>query len=138
MKTRAYATASATSPLAATTIERRAVGPRDVQLDILFSGICHSDIHQARNEWGGSMYPMVPGHEIVGRITAVGADVTRFAVGDLAGVGCFVDSCRECRNCQEGEEHYCEKHLQMICLWKFSIARKWDLQCRSEIGLRIR
>ncbi len=113
MQTRAYATPSKTSPLAPTTIERRAVGPRDVQIDILFSGICHSDIHQARDEWGGALFPMVPGHEIVGRVTAVGAEVTGFAVGDLAGVGCMVDSCRTCRSCGEHHEQFCERGAAM-------------------------
>ena len=113
MQTRAYATPSKTSPLAPTTIDRRAVGPRDVQIDILFSGICHSDIHQARDEWGGALFPMVPGHEIVGRVTAVGAEVTGFAVGDLAGVGCMVDSCRTCRSCGEHHEQFCERGAAM-------------------------
>lgn len=113
MQTRAYATPSKTSPLAPTTIERRAVGPRDVQIDILFSGICHSDIHQARDEWGGALFPMVPGHEIVGRVSAVGAEVTGFAVGDLAGVGCMVDSCRTCRSCGEHHEQFCERGAAM-------------------------
>ena len=113
MKTRAYAATSKTSPLAPMMIDRRAVGPRDVQLEILFSGICHSDIHQARDEWGNSVFPMVPGHEIVGRVTAVGADVTAFKVGDLAGVGCLVDSCRTCRSCGEHHEQYCEKGAAM-------------------------
>ncbi len=113
MKTRAYAAASKTSPLAPTIIDRRTVGPRDVQLDVLFSGICHSDIHQVKDEWGGSTYPMVPGHEIVGRVTAVGAEVTGFAVGDLAGIGCMVDSCRTCRSCGEDHEQFCDRGAAM-------------------------
>ncbi len=91
--------------------ERRPPGPHDVVIDILFCGICHSDIHQARNEWGNSQYPMVPGHEIVGRVAEVGSGVTRFAAGDMAGVGCFVDSCRTCDNCREGLEQFCSTHL---------------------------
>lgn len=109
MQTRAYAAATASAPLGPTTIQRRALGPTDVQMDILFCGICHSDIHQARGEWGRASFPMVPGHEIVGRVTAVGTQVTRFAVGDLGGVGCLVDSCRDCRYCGEDHEQLCEK-----------------------------
>jgi uncharacterized zinc-type alcohol dehydrogenase-like protein len=90
---------------------RRDVGPSDVLLEILFCGICHSDIHQARDEWGNAMYPMVPGHEVVGRVTQVGAKVSGFKTGDLVGVGCFVDSCRTCGSCREGVEQFCEKHL---------------------------
>ena len=82
--------------------ERRDLGPSDIQIDIAFCGICHSDIHQARNEWGNAMYPMVPGHEIVGEVVAVGSDVTKFKAGDTAAVGCMVDSCRECASCKEG------------------------------------
>ena len=95
---------------------RREVGPRDVLIDIQYCGICHSDIHQARAEWEPnfpSMYPMVPGHEIVGRISQVGSDVTKFAVGDFAGIGCFVDSCRECAACTSGVEQYCIKRCAM-------------------------
>lgn len=106
--TNAFAAQTKTSPLAPFTIERRAVGPHDVKIEILYSGICHSDIHQVRDEWGGSIFPMVPGHEIVGRITEVGAHVTNFKVGELAGVGCFVDSCRTCPSCLAHEEQYCE------------------------------
>jgi uncharacterized zinc-type alcohol dehydrogenase-like protein len=104
----AYATQNASSPLAPLQIERRIPGAGDVQIEILYSGVCHSDIHQARSEWGPSLYPLVPGHEIVGRVTAVGADVTGFKVGDLAGVGCMVDSCLHCESCVEGLEQYCE------------------------------
>jgi alcohol dehydrogenase (NADP+) len=109
MKTHAFAAKSQSAPLEPWSFDRRAVGPRDVQIDILFSGICHSDIHQVRNEWGGSSFPMVPGHEIVGRVTAVGAEVKKLAVGDLAGVGCLVDSCRTCKYCQEDHEQCCEQ-----------------------------
>ena len=104
-----YAAQSKTSPLAPFSFERRDPKPGDVVVEILYSGICHSDIHQVRDEWGGSIYPMVPGHEIVGKVTAVGAGVTRFKVGDLAGVGVMVDSCRVCTNCKAQEEAYCEK-----------------------------
>src|SRR5690242_7399772 len=95
-RTRAYAVQDPRSPLAPLEIERREPGPHDVAIDVAFCGICHSDIHQARDEWGGAAFPMVPGHEIVGRVTRVGAHVTRFRAGDLAGVGCMVDSCRTC------------------------------------------
>lgn len=105
--TKAYAAQSATTPLAPWTLERRDPKPHDVQIEILYCGVCHSDLHTARNEWGGTIYPNVPGHEIVGRITAVGAHVKKFKAGDLAGVGCLVDSCRECDNCKEGLEQYC-------------------------------
>jgi alcohol dehydrogenase (NADP+) len=111
LPTNGYAAKSAVSDPELFHFERREPGPHDVLIEILFCGICHSDIHQARNEWGGSIYPMVPGHEIVGRVTKVGSDVKKFNVGDLAGVGCFVDSCRECANCKAGEEQCCEKRL---------------------------
>jgi uncharacterized zinc-type alcohol dehydrogenase-like protein len=88
--------------------ERRDVGPHDVAIDILYCGVCHSDVHQVRDEWGGSMFPMVPGHEIVGRVTKVGDHVTDFKVGDLAGVGCMVDSCQKCSSCVEDQEQYCD------------------------------
>jgi uncharacterized zinc-type alcohol dehydrogenase-like protein len=91
------------------TVERRDVGPSDVLIDIAYAGICHSDIHQAREEWGRAIFPMVPGHEIAGIVTEVGADVTKHAVGDRVGIGCFVDSCRECENCLAGEEQFCLK-----------------------------
>jgi alcohol dehydrogenase (NADP+) len=103
----AYAAPSATEPLAKTTITRRDVGPHDVAFDIHFAGICHSDIHTVRAEWGEVEYPMVPGHEIAGIVTAVGSQVTKYQVGDRVGVGCFVDSCRECPQCRAGEEQYC-------------------------------
>jgi uncharacterized zinc-type alcohol dehydrogenase-like protein len=103
----AYAADSATTPLAKTTITRRAVGPHDVALDIHYAGICHTDIHIAKSEWGPSSYPVVPGHEIAGIVTQVGAEVTKHRVGDRVGVGCFVDSCRECDNCHAGMEQHC-------------------------------
>ncbi|HJW27456.1 MAG TPA: NAD(P)-dependent alcohol dehydrogenase [Rhodocyclaceae bacterium] len=108
IKTKAYATPSASSPLAPFEIDRRAPGPEDVQIEILYCGVCHSDLHTARNEWKNTMYPSVPGHEIVGRVVAVGGQVKNFKVGDLAGVGCMVDSCGHCASCEEGEEQYCE------------------------------
>lgn len=111
LKTRGYATTGPTSKLAPFSFERRDPGAHDLLLEILYCGVCHSDIHQARNEWSNSIYPMVPGHEIVGRVQMVGAAVTNFKKGDLAGVGCFVDSCRVCGNCKDGEEQYCENHL---------------------------
>ncbi|ORB65106.1 NAD(P)-dependent alcohol dehydrogenase [Mycolicibacterium tusciae] len=103
----AYAATSATEPLTKTTITRRNVGPHDVAFDIHFAGICHSDIHTVKSEWGTPNYPVVPGHEIAGVVTEVGPDVTKFKVGDRVGVGCFVDSCRECPSCRAGEEQYC-------------------------------
>ena len=111
LPTRGYATKSPTSILEPFKFERREPGPHDVLIEILYCGICHSDIHQARDEWGGSIFPMVPGHEIVGRVTRVGLQVKRFKVGELAGVGCFVDSCRVCASCKAGLEQYCENHL---------------------------
>lgn len=109
--TKAYAAQNATTPLGPFNFERRDPGPKDVQIDILYCGVCHSDIHQARSEWGPSIYPMVPGHEIVGRVVNVGSEVTKFKVGELAGIGCFVDSCRECQYCKSGEEQYCEEGM---------------------------
>ncbi|GAA5082623.1 NAD(P)-dependent alcohol dehydrogenase [Lysobacter panacisoli] len=108
IKTPAYAAPNATSPLAPFNIERREPGPREVLIDILYCGVCHSDIHQARDGWGGSIFPMVPGHEIVGRIARVGSQVERFKVGEAVGVGCFVDSCRQCPSCRAGDEQYCD------------------------------
>jgi len=107
----AYAARDAKTPLAPFQLERRAVGPHDVQIEILYCGVCHSDIHQARSEWGPAIYPLVPGHEIVGKVTAVGDHVKNFRVGDLAGVGCFVDSCRTCENCKAGLEQYCDEGM---------------------------
>jgi len=111
MSTKAYAAKAATSPLEPWTLERRAPKPHDVQIEILFCGVCHSDLHTARNEWGGTIYPVVPGHEIVGRVTNVGDQVKKYKKGDLAAVGCLVDSCRECNNCKEGLEQYCENGM---------------------------
>ena len=107
----AYAAATAKSPLAPYTIERREPRANDVVIDIAYCGVCHSDIHQARDEWGGSIFPMVPGHEIVGHVTALGSAATKFKVGDAVGVGCFVDSCRECGQCHAGEEQYCDNGM---------------------------
>jgi uncharacterized zinc-type alcohol dehydrogenase-like protein len=105
----AYAATSATEPLVKTTIERRDVGPKDVQIEITYAGICHSDIHTVRGEWGDIAYPQVVGHEIVGHVSAVGSDVTKHSVGDLVGVGCMVNSCGECEQCLAGQEQYCLK-----------------------------
>jgi len=107
--TKAYAAHSATTPLEPWNLERRSPKPHDVALEILYCGVCHSDLHLVRNEWGMTVYPIVPGHEIVGRVTAVGDQVTKFKAGDLAGIGCLVDSCRECDNCQHGLEQYCQQ-----------------------------
>lgn len=107
-KVKAYGAQSATSPLAPLEIERRSPSADDVQIEILYCGVCHSDLHTARNEWKNTLYPSVPGHEIVGRVTAVGNQVRKFKVGDLAGVGCMVDSCGHCASCGDGEEQYCE------------------------------
>jgi len=108
---RGYATNGPKDKLEPFSFTRREPGAHDVLLEIDFCGICHSDIHQARGEWGNSVYPMVPGHEIVGHVTRVGPRVTKFKAGDVVGVGCFVDSCRTCSPCREGEEQFCEKHL---------------------------
>jgi len=105
--TQGYAAQSTTSPLMPFSFERRDPRANDVVIDIQYCGVCHSDIHCARNEWGGSTYPLVPGHEIVGRVNAVGTDVSKFQVGDLVGVGCLVDSCRHCSSCDDGLEQYC-------------------------------
>jgi uncharacterized zinc-type alcohol dehydrogenase-like protein len=106
-KTKAYSAASATSPLASDTIARRDPTEHDVQIEILFCGVCHSDLHMVRNEWGGTVYPIVPGHEIVGRVSRVGSAVTKFKSGDLVGVGCMVDSDGTCPHCKEGLEQFC-------------------------------
>ncbi|MFL6260765.1 MAG: NAD(P)-dependent alcohol dehydrogenase [Thermoanaerobaculia bacterium] len=110
-KTNAYAAYSATTPLAPYSFDRRDPGPHDVQIEILFCGVCHSDLHTVRSEWEGTVYPMVPGHEIVGRVARVGAEVSKFKEGDLAAVGCIVDSCRHCASCAEGLEQYCENGM---------------------------
>jgi alcohol dehydrogenase (NADP+) len=106
---RAYAARTAQSPLAPFDFQRRTVRPNDVAFEIFFCGVCHSDIHQVRDEWGGSIYPMIPGHEIVGRVSHVGDLVKRYKAGDLVAVGCMVDSCRECESCTQGLEQYCDK-----------------------------
>ena len=103
-----YASQSAQEPLAPFTFDRRDPGADDIEIKILFCGVCHSDLHQARNEWANTVYPCVPGHEIVGTVTRVGGAVTTFKPGDLAGVGCMVDSCRECESCRNGLEQYCK------------------------------
>ncbi|HTH39670.1 MAG TPA: NAD(P)-dependent alcohol dehydrogenase [Rhodocyclaceae bacterium] len=109
LKTAAYGVEHATSPVAPMAIERREPLEHDVLIEILYCGICHSDIHQARNEWGGhSLYPMVPGHEIIGRVSKIGSQVSKFKLGDLVGVGCMVDSCQHCEACEEGLEQYCD------------------------------
>ena len=108
MKASGYANNSATDKLKPFEFDRREPGPQDVVIDILYCGVCHSDIHSARNEWGHTHYPFVPGHEIIGRVRAVGNNVSRFKAGELVGVGCLVDSCRECEPCKEGLEQYCE------------------------------
>ena len=109
MTIKAYAAHDATSPLVPFTIERREPGPQDIEIDILYCGVCHSDLHQARNEWQGTTYPCVPGHEIVGRVTRVGSSVTAFKPGDRAAIGCMVNSCRTCPSCQDGEEQFCDE-----------------------------
>jgi uncharacterized zinc-type alcohol dehydrogenase-like protein len=106
-----FAALDATSPMTTWRFTRRAPGPRDVQIRILFCGICHSDLHTVRGEWGPVAYPLVPGHEIVGRVVSTGTDVTRWREGDLVGVGCIVDSCRTCPSCEEGLEQYCEEGM---------------------------
>ncbi|MFJ3233502.1 NAD(P)-dependent alcohol dehydrogenase [Streptomyces sp. NPDC086787] len=116
----AYAALTAKAPLERTTIERRPVGEFDVLIDIKFAGICHSDIHQAREGWGTAIFPMVPGHEIAGIVTEVGPGVTKYRVGDRVGVGCMVDSCRECDNCKAGLEQYCVK----MPIWTYNAVGK--------------
>ena len=111
IETRGYAAFDSKNPLRPFRFSRREPGPHDVLIEILYCGVCHSDLHQVRNEWRGSSYPMVPGHEIVGRVTRVGPQVTRFSTGDAVGVGCFVDSCRSCPACRRGEEQYCDGPL---------------------------
>ncbi len=109
MTTKAYGAQSAAEPIAPLTIERRELRPKDILIDIMYCGVCHSDVHNARNEWGRTVYPVVPGHEIVGKVSAVGPEVTRFKAGDMAGIGCLVDSCRECENCLTGLQQFCLK-----------------------------
>ena len=105
---KAYGNQAATEPLVPFTISRRDLGPQDVAIEILYCGVCHSDIHTARSEWGPARYPVVPGHEIIGKVTAVGSEVKNFKPGDAVGVGCMVDSCQKCSACEEGVEQYCE------------------------------
>ena len=105
---KAYGTIAADAAITPLNINRRVTNPTDVEIDILFCGVCHSDLHTARNDWGGTVYPAIPGHEIIGRITKVGSDVTKFNVGDLAGVGCMVDSCCTCASCKKDLEQYCQ------------------------------
>ena len=109
LHTPAYAAAAAKAPLAPWSVERREPGAHDVLIDIIYCGVCHSDLHQVRDEWGGAAFPMVPGHEIIGRIAEVGSAFTRWKPGDTVGVGCFVGSCRHCEACEAGEEQYCER-----------------------------
>ena len=109
MKTVGYAARSATTPLSSYDFERRDLRSNDVAMDVLFCGVCHSDLHQARNDWGWSRYPLVPGHEIIGRVTAIGSEVRRYAVGDHVAVGCVVDSCQSCDQCRKGLEQLCRK-----------------------------
>lgn len=109
--TKAYAAFNSKDPLAPYQFDRREVGPNDVQIEILYCGVCHSDLHQVRDEWGGSLYPMVPGHEIVGKVKNVGTDVKTFKPGDLAAVGVMIDSCRKCRKCLNHMEQYCEEGM---------------------------
>lgn len=108
---KAYAAYDAETPLKPYSFDRKELGVKQVQIEILYSGVCHSDIHTAKGDWGPAIYPLVPGHEIVGRITAVGSEVTKFKIGELAGVGCFVDSCRTCPSCKSGEEQFCEEGM---------------------------
>ena len=108
---KAYGAHAADKPLGAIEIQRRAPGPHDVQIDIAFCGVCHSDLHTVRSEWAGTLYPCIPGHEIVGRVSAIGEAVTGFQAGDLVGVGCMVDSCQHCHSCADGLEQYCEKGM---------------------------
>jgi len=108
MTVKAYGAHAGDQPLVSLDITRREPGPHDVRIDIAFCGVCHSDLHQVRGEWAGTLYPCVPGHEIVGRVAAVGAHVTKHKVGDLVGVGCMVDSCKGCADCEDGLENYCD------------------------------
>ena len=108
---KAYAAYDAINALKPFAFERKEVGPNQVQIEILYSGVCHSDIHTAKGDWGPAIYPLVPGHEIVGKITAIGSSVTKFSIGELAGVGCFVDSCRVCKNCKDGVEQFCDEGM---------------------------
>ncbi len=111
LKTPAYAAEKAGRPTHPFSIERREPGPHEVLVDILYCGICHSDVHQVRDQWGGSIFPMVPGHEIVGRVVKTGDEVKKWQAGDTVGIGCFVESCRTCEACQSGEEQFCEEGM---------------------------
>jgi uncharacterized zinc-type alcohol dehydrogenase-like protein len=113
IKTAGYAAQSASTPLGPFSFERREPGAKDVQIEILYCGVCHSDLHQVRSQWDGTIYPCVPGHEIVGRVAKIGNEVKGFKEGDLVGVGCMVDSCRTCASCQDGLEQYCEKGMTL-------------------------
>jgi len=113
LQTQGYAVHAPDAKFEPFSFERREPKAKDILIEILFCGICHSDIHQVRDEWGGSIYPMVPGHEIVGRVVKVGGEVTKFKEGDIGGVGCFVESCRTCENCTKGFEQFCQKHLAL-------------------------
>lgn len=109
MTIKAYGARASDKPLEAMNITRRAPGAHDVQIEIAYCGVCHSDLHQVRSEWAGTLYPCVPGHEIVGRVSAVGTHVAGFKAGDLVGVGCIVDSCKHCEECALGLENYCDQ-----------------------------
>lgn len=149
-KTRGYAALQGKAPLVPYEFERRALGPFDVGFEIEYSGICHSDIHQAREEWGTALFPMVPGHEIAGRVTSIGEKVTQFKVGDLIGVGVFIDSCRKCTNCHKGLQQYClegmtgtyngyERNSQQIAFGGYSnyfvIEESYAVQIPSNLNL---
>ena len=112
-----YAATDASAPLAPFSFERRAPGLRDVKIKIDWCGVCHSDLHTARGEWGNTLYPSVPGHEIIGVVTEVGAQAAKYKVGDIVGVGCMVDSCRVCESCRSGLEQYCDTGFTGTSLW---------------------
>lgn len=144
MKTIGYAAQSADTPLAPFPFERRALRPNDVAMEILYSGVCHSDLHMARNDWNWSAYPLVPGHEIIGRVTAVGGAVSRFKAGDHVAVGCMVDSCQECDQCRNGEEQLCRKGSTLTYASPDRITREMTfggyskhLVARQEFVLRV-
>jgi len=148
--TKAFGTVASDADLKEMTIERRLVTPTDVEIEILYCGVCHSDLHSARNDWGFSTYPVVPGHEIVGRVSAVGNEVTKFKVGDLAGIGCIVDSCQTCSSCKQDLEQYClngftgtygghDKHLNMQTFGGYSesivVAEGFALKIPTNLNL---